>query len=314
MKYLITGIEGFVGGYLAEELLSPENEVYGTYFDETTLIEKVKQNCTLRQLDIRDEELLLSFIQDINPDAIFHLAAQSSAAVSWKKPQLTIDINTIGMINLLECTRNASPHSRIIAIGSSEEYGIVKAEDNPICEDYPLSPNSPYSVSKATCEELCRLYVNAYNMDIVMTRSFNHTGIRQSTKFVMADFSKRIAEISAGKRAPVLEVGNLEAKRDFTDVRDIVKAYIVIQQKGKCGEVYNVGSGISDSIQNYLNYMIQREGLKVDIIRDEKRMRPSDNPVICCDNAKLKDLGWNKTIDIHTTINEMIDSWKADLS
>ena len=310
MKYLITGIEGFVGGYLAEELVKTNNEVFGTYFLEDTLLEVVRDKCRLKHIDITDKESVYKYISEVKPDVIFHLAAQSSAAASWKRPQLTMEININGSINLMEAVKASFKDTRIVLIGSSEEYGIVPKEDNPISEELILRPNNPYAVSKAACESLGKLYNKAYNMDIVMARSFNHIGIRQSEQFVISDFSKRIAEISTGKREPVFEVGNLDAERDFTDVRDVIRAYIIISEKGNNGEIYNVGSGTARSIKHYLNYMIEREKLNIEIVNDESRMRPSDNPVLCCDNTKLKKLGWSLSNNIYDTIDGMIDYWK----
>ena len=311
MKYLITGIEGFVGGYLAEELIKTDNEIYGTYFVEDTIVDVVRNKCELKQLDITDKKSVYKYINEVKPDVIFHLAAQSSAAVSWKLPQLTMEININGSINLMEAVKAASKDTRIVLIGSSEEYGIVPKEDNPINEELILKPNNPYAVSKAACESLGKLYNKAYDMDIVMARSFNHIGIRQSEQFVISDFSKRIAEISIGKRKPIFEVGNLDAERDFTDVRDVVRAYIIISEKGNQGDIYNVGSGTARSIKHYLNYMIEREKLNIEIVNDESRMRPSDNPVLCCDNIKLKKLGWSLSYNIYDTIDGMIDYWKC---
>ena len=313
MKHLITGIEGFVGGYLLEAILDAGHEVYGTFYDRSTLTERAKQNCTLEEIDIRNQEKVDSLIDSIHPDIIFHLAAQSSAAVSWKEPQLTMDINIIGTVNLLEGIKKYSPKTRVVMIGSSEEYGLVSADDNPISEEVALRPGNPYSVSKVTCEELCKLYISSYNLDIVMTRSFNHIGVRQSTVFVIADFAKRIAEISMQQREPEFLVGNLSVKRDFTDVRDVVDAYLMLVDKGVSGEVYNVGSGVSNSIQHYLDFMSEREKVDINLKLDNNRLRPSDNPVICCDNTKIRSLGWNLNYDVYATIGEMIDYWKTHL-
>lgn len=310
-KVLIVGIEGFVGGYLLEKALDIGHEVYGTYFDGITLSDIVKEKCKLRFVDIRKYDELVCFINDVKPDLIFHLAAQSSAAISWKKPQLTMDVNISGTVNVLEAVRNHSMNSRVIIIGSSEEYGIIKPEDNPVDELHSLCPMNPYAISKVTCEDLSKLYIRAYGLNIVMVRSFNHIGVRQSTEFVIPYFAKEIAKISIGQSEPVIKVGNLDAKRDFTDVRDVVDAYFIIAVKGKTGEVYNVGSGKTNTIRHYLDYMIDREGVDIEIIRDSNRMRPSDNPIICCNNAKLKKLGWQCIHNVYLTINDIIDYIKV---
>lgn len=312
MKYLITGIEGFVGGYLFDELKGEGNEIFGTYFADDLIDAAVLDGCSLYKADVTNKAQLERIINEIQPDVLFHLAAQSSAYVSWKNPQLTMNINIIGLVNLLEVLKDSEKKCRLVLIGSSEEYGIVKEEENPISEQQPLRPGNPYSVSKITCEELAKLYVSAYNMDIVMTRSFNHIGNRQSKIFVMPDFASRVAKISKGEMESVMLVGNLEAKRDFSDVRDVVSAYRVIAEKGQSGEVYNVGSGKSNSIKHYLEYMISKEDIEVKIEQDPDRMRPSDNPVIVCDNTKLKKLGWKPKFDIYNTIDNMLEYFKKE--
>ncbi|NMA48603.1 MAG: GDP-mannose 4,6-dehydratase [Tissierellia bacterium] len=310
MRALITGIEGFVGGYLADELINNNLDVYGTYFDERTLEDELMKKAKLYSMDITNDKQVEKTIQEIQPDYIFHLAAQSSAGISWQKPQQTMTININGTINLLEAIRKLKIQSRVILIGSSEEYGIVKESENPISEEQELRPGNPYSVSKITQEKLAELYTNAYGMDIVMTRSFNHTGPKQQPAFVISDFAKRIVEIEHGSIEPILHVGNLEARRDFLDVRDVVKAYYIIALKGLKGEVYNVGSGKSYSIQELLNYMLDKSSIKIDVQKDLKRMRPSDNPVIQCDNQKLRRLGWSPMININQTIDDVLAYWE----
>lgn len=310
MRALITGIEGFVGSYLTDELIKNNIDVFGTYFDERTLKDELKQNTSLFHMDITDFEQVNQVIKEVQPDYIFHLAAQSSAAVSWKNPQLTMTVNVNGTINLLEAVKNSGLKSRIVLIGSSEEYGIVNESENPITEEQELRPGNPYSVSKITQEKLAELYIKAYDMDIIMTRSFNHTGPGQQPTFVIPDFAKRIAEIEQGIIDPVLYVGNLEAKRDFSDVRDVVKAYYLIAKEGIKGEVYNVGSGISYSIKELLEYMLQKSLIKISIEKDKNRMRPSDNPVIQCDNKKVYKLGWKPEVDIFNTIDDVMIYWR----
>lgn len=309
-KALITGIEGFVGGYLTEELINNGIKVYGTYFDESIIEDKLRKKAELQYMDITNFEQVEEVIDTIDPDYIFHLAAQSSAAISWKNPQTTMTINVNGTINLLEVVRKNKIKTRILLIGSSEEYGIVKPEEIPISEEQKLRPGNPYSVSKITQEKLAELYIKAYDMDIVMTRSFNHTGPGQRDTFVVSDFAKRIAQIENGLMEPILKVGNLEAERDFSDVRDVVRAYYHIVLKGENGQVYNVGSGSSFSIKKILDWMLDNTSSKISIIKDSKRMRPSDNPIIKCDNHKLINLGWDSKFDIYKTIIETMDYWR----
>jgi GDP-4-dehydro-6-deoxy-D-mannose reductase len=311
MKALITGIEGFVGPYLAEELIQQDIEVTGTYFNPNDLQTDRLTEVSLEKLDVRDINAVEGLMNKKRYDYLFHLAAQSSAYISWKKPQMTMDINVIGTINLLETIRNLEHKPRIILIGSSEEYGIIKKEELPINEKQELRPGNPYSVSKITQEKLAELYVKAYGLDIVMARSFNHTGVGQKNIFVIPDFIERLVQLENGESFD-FSVGNLEAKRDFLDVRDVVNAYYIIAHKGEKGNVYNVGSGESHSIQNLLDYMISQFDMKINVTKDPDRMRPSDNPDIVCDNGKLRALGWEKIYTVYNTIDEMISDTRIN--
>ncbi len=310
MRALITGIEGFVGSYLTNELINHDIDVFGTYFDESTLQKELKSKASLYYMNITDFEQVSQVIKDIQPNYIFHLAAQSSAAVSWKNPQLTMTVNVNGTLNLLEAVKYLELKTRIILIGSSEEYGIVKESENPISEEQELRPGNPYSVSKITQEKLAELYIKAYDMDIVMTRSFNHTGPGQQPIFVIPDFAKRIIEMKHGIIKPILLVGNIDAKRDFLDVTDVVKAYYTIALKGRKSDVYNVGSGKCYSIQELLNYMIKKSSVRIEIKKDPNRLRPSDNPIIQCNNDKIKKLGWTPALTVFQSMDIVMDYWE----
>ncbi|RKD32268.1 GDP-mannose 4,6-dehydratase [Thermohalobacter berrensis] len=310
MKALITGINGFVGGYLSEYLLTCNMQVFGTYLNK---IDKniLGKNIKTFKLDITDKKETLEVLKKVRPDYIFHLAAQSSAAISWKKPQLTMDVNINGTINLLENIKELNLDSRILLIGSSEEYGFVKSEDIPINEDQELKPGNPYAVSKISQTMMGQVYSRAYDMDIVIVRAFNHIGPKQSPVFVASDFAKRIAEIEKGKFKPVLLVGNLEAERDFTDVRDIVKAYYLLALKGQKGEIYNVGSGKSYKIQYILDTLLSLSNVDIKIEKDPNRMRPSDVPIVQCDNTKITRLtGWEPEYSIEETLKDVLQYWR----
>ncbi len=314
LKCLITGVEGFVGGYLAEKLLEQGFEVYGTYFESNTLTEKVSKSVKLYNIDITNKEKISNTLKRIKPDMVFHLAAQSSAALSWTAPQLTMDINLGGTLNLLDAIKDYSLDTKLISIGSSEQYGSLAPEENPVSELHPLNPQNPYAISKMASERLCLAYANAYSLNIVMARSFNHVGPRQSVQFVMSDFAKQIAQIELHKKEAVIKVGNLKAERDFTDVRDVVQAYIILAGKGECGEIYNIGSGIANSIEYYLNEMIEKADIEVKIEVEKERFRPIDTPLICCDNSKIKELGWTLEHNISDTFMEMIDYHKQSIA
>ncbi|WP_019851346.1 GDP-mannose 4,6-dehydratase [Desulfitobacterium sp. PCE1] len=322
MKALITGINGFVGGYLAERLLRDGIEVWGTDLNEE--LSHKSYDIKYRKLDIIEASAVETVLNQCRPDYIFHLAAQSSAAVSWKNPQMTMDVNINGTINLLESVRklrdekaigdNQEYEPRILLIGSSEEYGFVEQRDMPIKEEQAIVPGNPYAVSKIAQTLLGQVYARAYDLQIVVVRAFNHIGPQQSPIFVVSDFTKRIAEIEKGQREPVLLVGNLEAERDFTDVRDIVEAYCSLIEKGKAGEIYNVGSGRVYRVQYLLDYLLSCSQVSVKIQQDPARMRPSDVPVISCDNRKLQELtGWFPKHKIEDTLREVLEYWRQEI-
>lgn len=311
MRALITGVSGFVGGYLTEILHENKIEVWGTKLPSETIDDSLKDKLVIRDMDITSVNDVEKVIVESRPDYIFHLAAQSSVALSWKKPQLTMDINVTGTLNLLEIIKNHDMKPRILLIGSSEQYGKLKPEDMPVKEEQPLQPSNPYAISKMSQEMLAKLYINSYGMDIVMVRAFNHIGPKQSPIFVVSDFAKRISEIEKGLLVPVLKVGNLEAERDFTDVRDIVNAYFKIIQHGKSGEVYNVGSGKCYKVKYILDLLLSMSKIKINIETDLERMRPSDMPIIQCDNKKLMNVvGWTPQYSIFDTLEDVMNYWR----
>lgn len=309
MKALITGIGGFVGGYLSEYLLNQNINVYGTSLGSYNEKEK-----TVYKMDITDKNSVKIVLEEIKPDYIFHLAAQSSAAISWEKPQQTVNVNINGTINLLDCIRELRLNSKILLVGSSEEYGFIDENDMPINENQNLKPGNIYAVSKIAQDMVGQIYAKAYNMDIIIVRAFNHIGPKQSINFVVSDFAKRIVEIEKKIIPPVLLVGNLNAKRDFTDVRDIVRGYYEIIKKGQSGEIYNIGSSKVYSIEYILNYLISLVQIDIEIKEDSNRMRPLDIPVIQCDNTKfIKATSWKPFYKIEQTLNDVIDYWRKNI-
>ena len=306
MKALITGVEGFVGKYLSEYLLKQDYEVYGTTISENYKNDKIN----VKKMNLLDTEQVNEVINDVKPDKIFHLAGQSAVGLSWEKPVLTVNINVNGTLNLLEAVRNYSKESKILIIGSSDQYGPIKPEECPIKENKIQNPQSPYGVSKKAQEEMCKLYVNAYNMNIVMVRAFNHIGAGQSKNFVVADFASKIAQIEKGSE-PVLKVGNLETFRDFTDVRDIVRGYALLLEKGKIGEIYNIGSGKEIKVSELLNKLVSMSKEKIKIEIDPNKFRPVDVPLVVCDNSKIrKDTGWETKFFIDDTLREVLEYWR----
>ena len=308
MKALIIGGAGFVGGYLIDALRKNGAEVCATCLEN----ESITGDCSVRTLDILDAEKTAGFINEESPDVIFHLAAQSSVAVSWKRPQLTADINVKGTINVLEAVRNADRKDiRLLLIGSGEEYGFIREGACPISEEEQLRPGNIYAATKACQGMLGEIYARAYKMDVVMVRAFNHSGPRQLPIFVISDFCRQIAEIEAGHREPVMSVGNLSARRDFTDVRDIVRAYCLLAEKGVSGRTYNVGRGHAVPVQYILDTALSLSKVPIEVKQDPARMRASDIPVIEPDVSRIKaDTGWSAGITVEQTIADTLDYWR----
>lgn len=312
MKALIIGGAGFVGGYLINELSANGFEVHATCLEN----EKIIENCTVHTLDIMDKSSIVDIFDRIMPDVVYHLAAQSSVAVSWSKPQLTAEINVIGSINVLEALRECRKTSdiRLIMIGSGEEYGYIRPEACPISETEPLNPGNIYAATKACQEMIGKIYSRAYGLDIVMVRAFNHSGAKQSSTFVISDFCKQISEIEAGMKSPEICVGNLSARRDFTDVHDVVKAYRLLAEKGIKGKIYNIGRGRAVSIQYILDTALSLSAADIQVKKDPQRMRAADIPVIEPDVSEIfKDTGWKAEISVEKTIADTLNYWRKEL-
>lgn len=310
MKALIIGGAGFVGGYLINELASDGYDVHATCLPS----ENIKGECTVHTLDIMDKEAVSAVLSAVSPDVVFHLAAQSSVALSWKKPQLTAEINVIGSINVLEAVREAEKKMRLILIGSGEEYGFIREGACPLDENEKLSPGNIYAVTKACQGMLGEVYARAYKMDIIMVRAFNHSGPAQLPMFVISDFCKQIAEIEKEMRPPEMMVGNLSAMRDFTDVRDVVRAYRLLAEKGVCGKTYNVGRGKAVKISYILETAVSMATRPVEVKQDPARMRASDIPLIEPDVSLINaDTGWSAEISMEQTVKDTLDYWRNNL-
>lgn len=314
-KIFITGISGFAGSHLAERLLLTENyEISGTYLTPESLLNlpSIKDKIKLFKLDLNDAKFIGKVVSEVKPDIIFHLAAMSSPSDSFKNPTETIMNNVNAQINLLEAVKNAKLlSSKILIVSSADIYGMVSKENLPISEETPFKPANPYAVSKITQDFLAFQYFVAYKLNIIRVRPFNHIGPRQSPGFVVSSFAKRIAEIEKGRTEPVLRVGNLSSKRDFTDVRDIVKAYVLAIEKGAVGDVYNLGRGISYKIQEILEKLILLSNIKIQVEVDKSLFRPIDEPELVCDNTKFKTLtNWEPAIPIEQTLKDTLDYWR----
>ena len=313
-RVLITGITGFVGSHLAEHLLGqPGLEVFGMrrWRSRTEHIDHLGRKIGIVECDLRDQVSVTRAIQQVRPDKIFHLAAQSFVPTSWHAPEESLHTNVLGTLHLFEAVRQAGLDPWIQVAGSSEEYGMVRPDEVPIRETNPLRPLSPYGVSKVGADMLGYQYHQSFGMKIVRTRAFNHTGPRRGDVFVESNFAKQIVDIEKGRQEPVIRVGNLGARRDYTDVRDTVRAYWLSLQKCEAGEVYNICSGRSWTIRQVLDLLLARSQVKVRVEPDPARMRPSDVQILEGDFSRFhKATGWKPEIPFEKTLDDILTYWR----
>lgn len=315
-KVLITGISGFVGKHLTEYLLSKnDSEIFGTYRSESGLskLDKHKNSIRLEKVDLLIQEQAASYIESVKPQQIYHLAGLPSAAESFNTPGQSITNNILAELSVLEALKkNAMTNTRVLAVSTAEVYGMVRPEELPIGEKTELRPINPYAVSKIAQDYLGLQYHLSYGMDIIRARPFNHIGPYQKDNFAVPAFAKQIAQIEKGQQESVLRVGNLTAKRDFTDVRDIVRVYTALMEMGKTGEVYNIGSGKSHSTEDLLSLLLSFTQEKITVKEDPSRMRPIEVADIYCDNTKINSVtGWKPEIPLEKTLRDTLDYWRG---
>lgn len=315
MNILITGIAGFVGSHLADYLCQEtDHEIHGIIHRHDRRIQHLRDKIHLHRGDLRDGLWVSDLIQKVKPDRLMHLAAWSDVGGSWHQPWTAYELNVQCQLNLLEGLCRWQPQCRTLVVSSNEVYGLVRPEDLPIDEFTFFRPNTPYGVSKIAQDMMGLQYWNSHKLPVIRARSFNHIGPAQAEEFVASAFAKQIAEIELGQREPIVNVGNLAAERDFTDVRDVVRAYWLITEKGEPGLVYNVGRGRSYPIQYILDTLINLSTAKVEVTVDPARLRPSDVPVSVCDNSRLKGAtGWEPKYALEDTLTELLDYWRAQI-
>lgn len=300
-KALITGSQGFVGHYLRQELEHNGYTVTGL---------DIQTGEGVVVTDLLNQDAVNDVILQLQPDVIFHLAGQANVAKSWSIPQKTVELNVVAAINLMEAVRQKKPDCRMVLVGSSDQYGNLGEAGKLVSETLVTKPQTPYAVSKKAQEEMAQVYVRAHELNISMTRSFNHAGAGQGKGFLIPDFASGIVAVERGEQS-CLKVGNLTAKRDFTHVKDVVRAYRLIAEKGYAGEVYNVGSGVTYSAQEILDELCQLAKCQISVEQDAAKMRPSDTPVICCDHRKLtQHTGWEPEISMDEILGEVIEDWR----
>ncbi|GMQ78531.1 MAG: GDP-mannose 4,6-dehydratase [Anaerolineae bacterium] len=310
MRIFMTGVTGFAGSHLAEILLEEGNEVAGLEHKGSGH-QPVPSHPSYKSVpgNLMDLTFLVDYLSEEKPDLIFHLAGQASPSNSWKNPSKTIMINSGGTANILEATR-LSCIPRLILITSGLIYNNLNPEDLPITEELPPNPAHPYGVSKMAASALLRLYWQRYQLPVIEARPLNHIGPRQSPGFVVPDFARQISKIKSGKTAPLITVGNLEAWRDFTDVRDVARAYIALAHSGRVGEVYLVCSGVAVSIEYLLNELISLADIDVAIVTDPQRLQPLETRKIYGSYSKInKHTGWRPIISLHQSLTDSLKEW-----
>lgn len=306
MKILVTGAGGFVGGHLIPFLSADGHEVVGT---------ALKGEGDFRVLDVRDPALVDEVIGDVKPEWVFHLAGQSSVSLSWRNPTLTYEVNAIGTHHLFDALHRHVPGCRVHVAASSDEYGKVPPEDCPLDESAPLRPVSPYAVSRVAGEWIARMYYESFGLHAVVTRAFMHIGPGQPPSFATADWAQQIALAEAGKGEPVVRTGNLEGMREFGDVRDVVRAYRMVIEKGQPGDAYNVATGQPHRLGEVLDLLIGMSTTKIEVETDPDKLRPVDFPVLYGDASKLEDAtGWKPEYSLEDTLADLLDHWRKVVS
>jgi GDP-4-dehydro-6-deoxy-D-mannose reductase len=310
---LITGAGGFVGKHLLDCLrASPTVEIHGTVLDTSQLNAVAHDTrCQWWIVDLRDPQATKDIVEHIKPDQLYHLAGQAYVPRSFEDPWETLDNNIRGTLNLLMAIQQLKLHTRFVNIGSADVYGPARPEELPLTEKSAFIPASPYSVSKIAQDMLAYQYYNAYKLHTIRMRPFNHIGTGQNVRFAASDWAFQIAEAEIGRREPVVQVGNLGAARDFTDVRDVARAYVLAAERGMPGEVFNVCSGSPRTMQSILDTLVSLSTIKIEVKTDPERFRPIDIPTLYGDNSVLRmRTGWAPQYSIEQTLRDVLDEWR----
>jgi GDP-4-dehydro-6-deoxy-D-mannose reductase len=312
VRALITGIGGFAGSHLADYLLAETDwQIVGCVLNECDTPPHLQDRVSCRIVDLRDPNAVQRVLDQVAPDYIFHLAALATVADSWRNPWPVLENNIRAQLNLLEALVALGATPRTMITGSNEEYGLVRPDELPLTEESPLRPNSPYGVSKVAQDMLGLQYFLSHKLPVIRVRPFNHIGPRQAAGFVAPDFARQIAVAEAGHHPPHIQVGNLSAQRDFTDVRDMVRGYYLAITQGVPGQVYNIGSGQSHAIQELLDLLLSHSQVEIQVEQDPARLRPSDVPVVRCNADRFRALtGWEPTIPFETSLLDVLDDWR----
>lgn len=312
-RILITGVEGFTGRHMLDLLGAERSAAHVTGIHLAPYVPPASsRDLEVVKCDITDHDAIVDVVREVSPDIVFHFAGLVSVAGSFSAPLQYLNVNVEGTMNVLEAVRKARPDAKILVPGSAETYGKVEPDMMPIKEDTPQRPKNPYGLSKLLQERACVYYHDSLGLQVYLTRTFHSVGPGQSTGFVCSDFAKQVAEAERGPPGTVIKVGNLSAKRDFLDVRDLVKAYLAIIEMGKAGHPYNVCSGRSVPVRQVLDTLISLSKAEVTVEVDPAKLRPMDVPEFVGDNSRLRaDTSWSPSTSLETTLKDILAWWRT---
>lgn len=316
VRILITGITGFAGGHLATQLAKDKNlTLYGVVRNASGLLPSLQSKVTCFTGNLLSEAFVSEVLTETKPDVIYHLAGQAFVPQAWAAPWETIKLNVLPQLHLFKGLVALNLRPRFLSVTSSKVYGEAISDSMPLKETIPLRPDHPYGLSKATQDLMAQQYYLSHQIPTIRARSFNHVGPRQNPNFVSAEFAKQIAQAEKGLRPPLVRVGNLTPARDFSDVRDVVKAYIALVERGQAGHAYNVGSGNAVVIQTILDHLISLSHIKITVEQDPAKMRPVDYPISYGDISKIKaDTGWQPEIPLKQSLEDILEYWREETS
>jgi len=312
LPVLVTGGTGFVGSHLIEALLAAgfTNVHTTTFGDQKSFVHSILPTQNIHKVDLIDQSAISVLLTELKPSTIYHLAAYAEVGASFDQSHLVLENNLKIQLSFLEAVRQSAMKARVLVVGSGMEYDFIAKKAIKITEDHPLGPVSPYAVSKVIQDLLGLSFTYSYKLDIVRVRPFNHIGERQTAAFAVPSFAEQIVAIERGQQKEIA-VGNLDSIRDFTDVKDVVKSYILVLEKGVGGEVYNIGSGVGYSMQQILDMLCKLSTAKIEVVVDPAKVRPLDVPVVVADNSRVGKLGWFPTIPIQETLRRILEEWRA---
>jgi GDP-4-dehydro-6-deoxy-D-mannose reductase len=300
MHHLITGLSGFVGPHLAALLQNRGGKVAGLDLNGQPPV------------DLLDPDAVRAALREFEPDRIYHLAGQSQAGRSWQDPEKTFRVNVAGTLSLLRAVAETAPRARVLLVSTSEVYGLPGRGGKLLAEEDPLEPQNPYALSKMTAELMAGLAAREFDLEVVRVRPAGHIGPGQPVGLVAADFASQVVRIERGEQEPKIRVGNLSARREFMDARDVVRAYADLIERGKPGEVYNLATGWVLSIRELLETMLDVAGLKAEIVTDPARLRPHDDQALILDASRLRRaIGWKPEIPLRQSLLDILQDWRS---